>query len=147
MKSLKITQKHISIALPSSLMKDFNFPYYNLCGESQTFFLTAATSSSSSLSSTGRLSAMLSESNKKKNISNTYKGILQGPVWLVSLIHTFLGHVAGREEPLLTVRKLPHPPVVVVFVEHRYDITLEETQLIWPLGSVIIHRYHLHKKN
>ena len=131
MKSLKITQKHISIALPSSLMKDFNFPYYNLCGESQTFFLTAATSSSSSLSSTGRLSAMLSESKKKERILVIHtKGYCDGPVWLVSLIHTFLGHVAGREEPLLTVRKLPHPPVVVVFVEHRYDITFEETQLI-----------------
>lgn len=56
---------------------------------------------------------------------------------------TFLGHVTGGEESLLSVWQFSHPPVVVVFVQHRDNVTLEYRQLVRPLSSVIVHGYHL----
>lgn len=56
---------------------------------------------------------------------------------------TFLRHVTGGEEPLLSVREFSHPPVVVVFVQHRDNIALEYRQLVRPLSSVIVHGHHL----
>lgn len=56
---------------------------------------------------------------------------------------TFLGHVTGGEESLLSVRQFSHPPVVIVFVKHRDNVTLEYRQLVRPLSSVIVHGYHL----
>lgn len=54
-----------------------------------------------------------------------------------------LHHTGGGEVALLAVLQPPKPPLLLMFGQHQDDVTRRQHQLIWPVGSVAVHHYHL----
>ena len=48
------------------------------------------------------------------------------------------GDVVDREEALLSVLQLTHPPVVVVAVQHFDDVIFQEGQLVRALPLIVV---------
>ena len=57
-------------------------------------------------------------------------------------MHTLID-VVGREEALLSINQLTHPPVVIVFEKHRDAVTTFQRQFVRSLRLVVIQCNHL----